>query len=77
MRIIVAAAVGLALLSGCASTYYAIHDPSTGRTYYTREIDRTRTGAVSFHDEASGHRVTLQSSEIREVDRRAYRRATR
>ncbi len=77
MRRFVAAAMGATLLSACASTYYAIHDPITGRSYYAREIDRTRTGAISFHDEASGHRVTLSTSEIKEIDRREYRRAIR
>ena len=40
-------AVGLVLMSGCAS-YYKVSDPSTGRTYYTQSIKEADGGAVKF-----------------------------
>lgn len=62
-----------AFLAGCGS-YYAVRDPGSGSTYYTRDIDRPGgAGTVRFRDGRSDRQVTLQNSEVREVSRDEYR----
>lgn len=60
------AALLVALLSGCA-TYYKVTDPNSSNVYYTTDIDKERSGAVSFTDAKSKAKVTLQSSAITEI----------
>ena len=62
--------------AGC-TTYYRVTDQPSGRVYYTTDIDRTESGAVQFHDEKTGARVTLQSSEIVEIPKDTYRAGVR
>jgi len=60
-------------VSGC-TTYYMVRDPSSGRTYYTTEIKSVgQGGAVKFKDDKTGAAVTIQSSEVNEIDSDAYR----
>jgi hypothetical protein len=70
----VAASLSLSfLLMGCAS-YYKVSDPTTGKTYFTKDLDRHgRSGAVSFKDGATGSKVTVQNSEVTKIDRSAYK----
>ena len=56
------------LAAGC-TTYYRVSDQATGRVYYTTDYDRTDSGAVIFEDAKTGHKITLQSSDINEVSR--------
>lgn len=53
-------------LSGCAS-YYKVTDPASGRTYYTDNIEKRGSGAISFKDENTKTRVTLSTSEVMEI----------
>jgi expansin (peptidoglycan-binding protein) len=39
-----------AVLAGC-SNYYRVNDPAGTREYYTTDIDRTKSGAITFKDE--------------------------
>ncbi len=55
-----------ALLGGCGH-YYKVNDPAGQKVYYTTEIDQSRAGAITFKDKKSGSKVTLQSSEIKEI----------
>ena len=72
VRTAVLAAFASAVLAGCGS-YYRVTDPTSGRDYYTRDIDKTRDGGVVFKDARSGDEVTLQSSEITEIAEGDYR----
>jgi hypothetical protein len=61
-----------AALAGCA-TYYKVTDPASGRDYYTTEVDKSREGgAITFRDDKTKGQVTLQSSEVTEIDKSAY-----
>ena len=62
------AVLGLtATIAGC-SHYYRVTDPASGRSYYTTEVENAgRGGAVKFKDHKSGTKVTLQSSEVKEI----------
>jgi hypothetical protein len=66
----------LLFVAGC-TTYYRITDQATGRIYYTTDYDRTDSGAVLFEDAKSRSKVTLQSSEVREVSRQDFQAGRR
>jgi hypothetical protein len=70
--------IGLLFLvaTGCTS-YYRVTDQATGRTYYTTDLDRTDSGGVVFKDAKTFSKVTLQSSEVREVSRQDFEAARR
>ena len=55
------------LLAGCGGNYYKVNDPAGDRQYYTTDIDQSKAGAITFKDEKSGSKVTLQSSEVKEI----------
>ena len=39
------------LLAGCGGDYYRVNDPAGHRQSYTSDIDKTKTGAITFKDE--------------------------
>jgi hypothetical protein len=55
------------LLAGCGGNYYKVNDPAGERLYYTTEIEQSKAGAITFKDNKSGGKVTLQSSEVKEI----------
>ena len=59
------AAVTLALLcvGGCTN-YYKVTDPTTGRVYYTTELEHKNSGAATLKDARTGNKVNLQNSEV-------------
>ena len=59
------------LLAGC-TTYYQVADPTTGKKYYSTDIEKARDGAVSLTDDRTGADVTIQNSEITELKKGAY-----
>lgn len=66
----------LTLVAGC-SNYYRVNDPAGNKEYYTTDIDQTRAGAITFKDEKSGSKVTLQSSEIKEISKDEFKAAVK
>lgn len=64
--------VGLALLSGCGPTHYKVHDPTTGRDYYTTELQQKKSGAATLKDGRTGSTVNLQNSEIQKITKEQY-----
>jgi hypothetical protein len=69
----VAAILALSPLCACGR-YYEVTEPSSGRAYYTRDVDQqARTGVVRFKDARTNSRVTLQSSQVRKISRSEYR----
>jgi hypothetical protein len=66
--------VTAALLAGCGGNYYQVTDADSGKSYYTRDIDRD-DGHVEFTDKATGDKVGLDKFEIREVTRQQYKNA--
>lgn len=59
------------IVQGCGR-YYRIDDPTTSKTYYTKKIKEERGGAIEFTDAATGTKVTLQNSEILEVNHKTF-----
>ena len=62
----------LARLAGW-TTYYEVKDPTTGKLYYTTDLDKGKAGAVTLIDEGSEAEVTIQNSEIREISKDEFR----
>jgi hypothetical protein len=57
-------------LAACAH-YFKVTDPASGKVFYTEDIDR-KGSAVEFKDAQTGGAVTLQNSEIMQIDKQAY-----
>jgi len=57
-------------VSECAH-YFKVTDPATGKVFYTEDIDR-KGSAVEFKDAQTGGVVTLQNSQIIQIDKQAY-----
>jgi uncharacterized protein YceK len=67
---------GTILLSGCTS-YYKVKDTQSGSVYYTTDIDRSNSGSIEFKDATSGSKVTLQSSEVSEINKEEFKANTK
>ena len=72
MRIAMVLFLFLCSLSLGCTTYYKVHDPNTGSTYYSTEIDTERGGAVSLKDGRTNAQVTIQNSEVMEITADQY-----
>jgi len=68
--------VAVAALAACGGSYYEVTDVGSGKSYYTRDVDRD-DGSLRFKDEASGDKVTLGSGQIRKLTREQYQGAVR
>jgi hypothetical protein len=72
---------GLTLLTvvlataGCATGYFRVTDPLSGRIYYTDTISRRDPG-IRFRDAKSGADVTLSSSEVQEISADDFKQST-
>ena len=62
----------LASVAAC-TTYYEVTDPTTGRVYYSTDIEDRKGGAVTLVDDRNGAEVTVQNSEIREISKDTYK----
>jgi hypothetical protein len=71
-RMFLAVAV-MGVLAGCSHSYYAVIDPTSGRTYYTTRVWDHSGGAVTLKDDRTGDRVTLQNSLVRAIPEPEYR----
>jgi len=67
------AAVGLALMcaGGCTS-YYKVTDPTSGRVYYTQELQQKNNGAATLKDARTGSKVNLQNTEIEKITKEQF-----
>ena len=67
------AVLSLALLTaGGCTNYYKVHDPTTGRDYYTTELTHQNSGAATLKDARTGNRVNLQNSEVSKVSKEQF-----
>lgn len=62
-------------LSACGS-YYKVIDPASDKTYYTKDIDEKESGAIQIKDANTGSTVTLQNSEVTEINEEEFRANT-
>jgi len=75
MKKIVVCLICVVFIVGCGS-YYKVTDPASKSIYYTESIDQMSTGAVKFKDAKTGGEITLQSSEVKEIDSKEFKEAT-
>jgi hypothetical protein len=76
MRLAVVIALVFVMMGiGCAS-YYKVTDIGSGKTYFTKDIDRNRDGSILFKDGSSSSTVTLQSSEVLEISKDEFKSNT-
>ena len=76
MRLAVVIALVFVMMGvGCAS-YYKVTDIGSGKTYFTKDIDRNRDGSILFKDETSSSTVTIQSSEVLEISKDEFKSNT-
>jgi uncharacterized protein YceK len=66
----------VAFLAGCGS-YYKVTDPASKNIYYTEDIEQMKSGAVKFKDAKTGGEITLQSSEVKEIDSKEFEAGTK
>lgn len=59
-------------LTGCGS-YYKVTEPTTGKIYYTEDIDKTKSGTIRFQDAVTGSNVTIQNSEVQEITKDEFK----
>jgi hypothetical protein len=63
-------------LVGCAT--YRVTDPVSGKVYYTKKIKKEKGGGtVTFTDDRTGAKVTLQSSEVQKIPKKEYKEGTK
>jgi hypothetical protein len=70
--LVLAAACFAGIVAGCGPTYYRVTDPTTGRAYYTTELEKQKSGSVRIRDAGTGNTVTLQNSEVEKVNKEAF-----
>lgn len=59
-----------------ACTHYQITDPTTGRSYFTKDAGRApSSGAVVFTDAKTGEVLTLQNTQMKQISREEFGRA--
>ena len=68
---VAAISLALVLAGGCAN-YYKVHDPTSGKTYYTSELQRLDNGAMTLKDARTGNTVNLQNSEIDDISKEEF-----
>jgi hypothetical protein len=59
--------IALLVVCGGCQRYYRVSEPQGGREYFTTKVDEQGSGAVKFDDMRTGGRITLQSSEVKEI----------
>ena len=66
--------LGIAVTAS-ARTYYQVTDPHSGKVYYADKIKEQKGGAIKLEDGRTGHTITLQNSEVKEISKDAYKAA--
>ena len=70
-RILAVAGLALLCAGGCTS-YYKVTDPTTGRAYYTTELQHKGSGAATLKDARTGNKVNLQNSEVETISKEEF-----
>lgn len=64
-------------LSACGGGYYKVMDPATEKTYYTKDLKEEKGGAIKIKDANTGSTVTLQNSEVTEINKEEFKANTK
>jgi uncharacterized protein YceK len=71
-KLLVVIVVGLAVMLGGCASYYQVSDVTTGKVYYTKDIDGKKGGAIGFEDAKTKSRITLQSTEVKKINKEKF-----
>jgi hypothetical protein len=71
MKTYAALLITLFLAAGC-TTYAKVTDPTTGKIYYTSDLNHRNSGAAFFTDARTGAKVSLQSSEVEPINKEQF-----
>lgn len=77
-RIVMAITASIFALAvmGCGGGYYRVTDPGSSKVYYTSTIKKKEGGRIEFKDANTGSTVTLQSSEVLEIEKKEFKENT-
>lgn len=64
-------------ISACGGGYYRIKDPATDKTYYTTKIEEEKGGAIKLMDANTGSTVTIQNSEVTQINKEEFKANTK
>lgn len=64
-------------LSACGGGYYKVVDPGTDKTYYTKKIHEEKGGAIKLEDANTGSAITLQNSEVTQINKEEFKANTK
>ena len=64
--------VGLAVMLGGCASYYQVSDVTTGKVYYTQDIEHKKGGAIGFEDAKTKSEITLQSTEVKKINKEQF-----
>ena len=73
---LVALAIFVLLGIAACGSYYMIKDIQSDKTYFTNEVEREKGGAVKFKDANTGSTVTIQNSEVTEINKEEFKANT-
>lgn len=62
-------------ITACGS-YYMVKDIQSDKTYFTDDIEKEKGGAVRFEDANTGSTVTIQNSEVTEINKEDFKANT-
>jgi len=65
----------LLCVAACGS-YYKVKDLNTDKVYYTKQIDQEKSGAVKFEDPRTESILTIQNSEVTEINKEEFKANT-
>ena len=64
-------------LSACGGGYYKVTDPATDKVYYSSDVEEQKGGAIKLTDANTGSRVTLQNSEVTQINKEEFKANTK
>nr|WP_320015260.1 hypothetical protein [uncultured Desulfobacter sp.] len=63
-------------MAACGGGYYKVKDLHTDKTYYTKQIEQEKNGAVKFEDTHTDSVLTIQNSEITKINKEEFKANT-
>ncbi|MDX2455084.1 hypothetical protein [Desulfosarcina sp.] len=64
-------------ITACGGGYYKVKDTSTDKMYFTNKLEKETGGAVKLKDANTGSEVTLQNSEVTEINKEEFKANTK
>src|SRR4051794_16663119 len=65
--------LGVLCAAGGCTSYYKVHDPTSGKDYYTNEVKQESSGAASLKDARTGDQVVIQNSEVAKISEEQFK----